>query len=155
MRGFGYDLRHALRLLREQPGFTVVALLTLALGLGATTAIFSVVNAVVLRPLPFPRSDRLVLVYENNVPRGWMTFAVAPANYVDWARDARSFESMVALRDGSAALIVDNVAEQVPATTATAELFRVLGGVAKHGRAFVAGDDVPGAQPIVVIGHGL
>jgi putative ABC transport system permease protein len=155
MRGFGYDLRYAVRLLREQPGFTAVALLTLALGIGATTAIFSVVNAVVLRPLPFPRSDRLVLVYENNVQRGWMTFAVAPANYADWARDARSFESLVAMRGGSAALIVDNVAEQVPATIATAELFRVFGGAAVHGRAFVDGDDAPGAQPIAVIGDGL
>jgi predicted permease len=155
MRGLGYDLRHALRLLREQPGFTAVALLTLALGIGATTAIFSVVNAVVLRPLPFPRSDRLVLVYENNVQRGWMTFAVAPANYADWARDARTFESLAAMRGGSAALIVDNVAEQVPATSATAELFRVFGGVTAHGRAFVDGDDAPNAQPIAVIGYGL
>ena len=155
MRGFGYDLRHALRLLREQPGFTAVALLTLALGIGATTAIFSVVNAVVLRPLPFPRSDRLVLVYENNVQRGWMTFAVAAANYADWARDARTFESLAAMRGGSAALIVDNIAEQVPATSATAELFRVFGGVTAHGRAFVDGDDAPNAQPIAVIGYGL
>ena len=155
MSGYGYDLRHAFRLLLQQPGFTAIALLTLALGIGATTAIFSVVNAVVLRPLPFPRSDRLVLIYENNVSRGWMTFAVAPANYADWARDSRSFQSMVAVRSGSAALIAENVAEQVPATIATSELFRVFGGVPALGRTFVPGDDAPGASPVAVIGHGL
>ncbi len=155
MSGYAYDLRHAFRLLRQQPGFSAIALLTLALGIGATTAIFSVVNAVVLRPLPFPRSDRLVLVYENNASRGWTTFAVAPANYADWARDARSFQAMVALRSGSAALIADNVAEQVPATIATSELFRVFGGGPAYGRAFVPGDDAPGASPVAVMGHGL
>ena len=155
MSGYGHDLRHAFRLLRQQPGFSAIALLTLALGIGATTAIFSVVNAVVLRPLPFPRSDRLVQLYENNVSRGWMTFAVAPANYSEWARDARSFQAMVALRAGSAALITDNVAEQVTTTTATSELFRVFGGIPALGRTFVPGDDAPGASPIAVIGHGL
>lgn len=155
MSGYLYDLRHAFRLLRQQPGFSAIALLTLALGIGATTAIFSVVNAVVLRPLPFPRSDRMVLIYENNLSRGWTTFAVAPANYADWARDSRTFQAMAALRPASAALIADNVAEQVPATIATSELFQVFGGVPAFGRTFVAGDDAPGASPVAVIGHGL
>ncbi len=155
MTGQGQDLRHAFRLLRQQPGFTAVALLTLALGIGATTAIFSVVNAVVLRPLPFPQSDRLVLLYENNMKRGWATFSVAPANYADWARDARGFESMVAMNNGTAALFADGTAEQVPTTFATAELFPVFRGRPAHGRAFVPGDDTPGAPPVAVIGHGL
>jgi predicted permease len=155
MTGQGQDLRHAFRLLRQQPGFTAVALLTLALGIGATTAIFSVVNAVVLRPLPFPQSDRLVLLYENNMKRGWATFSVAPANYADWARDARGFESMVAMNNGTAALFADGTAEQVPTTFATAELFTVFRGRPVHGRAFVPGDDTPSAPPVAVIGHGL
>jgi putative ABC transport system permease protein len=155
MTGYTQDFRHAFRLLRQQPGFTAIALLTLSLGIGATTAIFSVVNAVVLRPLPFPQSDRLVLLYENNLSRGWPTFSVAPANYVDWARDARSFESMTAVSQGTAALIASEGAEQVPATFGTAEMFTVFRGRPARGRTFVPGDDVPGAPPITVIGHGL
>jgi predicted permease len=113
------------------------------------------VNGIVLRPLPFPESERLVMLFEKNEPRGWMTFAVAPANYVDWARSARSFESMVALTPGSAALTTDQGAEQLPATFATAEMFRVFKGAPGIGRTFVEGDDAPGAAPVAVIGHGL
>jgi hypothetical protein len=120
MAGHGQDLALAFRMLPRQPGFTAIALLTLALSIGATTAIFSVVNGIVLRPLPYEESDRLVLVFENNLQRGWTTFAVAPANYADWARASRTFESMVALSPGSAALVSDQGAEQVPATFATA-----------------------------------
>jgi putative ABC transport system permease protein len=149
------DVTLACRMLLRQPGFTAIALLTLALSIGATTAIFSVVNGIVLRPLPFPESDRLVLLFEKNVERGWMTFSVAPANFVDWARGARTFESMVAMTYSSAALTSDQGAEQVPATFATAELFRVLKGTPALGRTFVAGDDAPGAAPVAVIGHGL
>ena len=149
------DVQYALRMLRQQPGFTVIVLLTLALGIGATTAIFSVVNAVILRPLPFPRSERLVRLFENNQQRGWSTFSVAPANFADWARESRTFESMVAMGTGSAAIMVDDAAEQVPATVATMELFSVLRSTPILGRTFVQGDDEPGALPIAVIGHGL
>jgi predicted permease len=149
------DFQYAVRMLKRQPGFTAIALLTLALGIGATTAIFSVVNAVVLRPLPFPQSERLVLLFENNHQRGWATFSVAPANFVDWARESRTFESMVATGSGSAAIMVDGAAEQVPVTVATMELFTVLRAAPLLGRAFVQGDDAPGAAAIAVIGHGL
>ena len=151
----GHDVRHAVRMLRQQPGFTAVALLTLALGVGATTAIFSVVNAVVLRPLPFEQSERLVLVYESNLQRGWTTFAVAPANFVDWVRESRTFESIAAFTSGSAALVTPDGAQQVPAIVATAELFTVLRGAPLAGRIFARGDDAPGASPVAVIGHGL
>src|SRR5688572_4772945 len=149
------DLTLAFRMLRRQPGFTAVALLTLALSIGATTAIFSVVNGIVLRPLPYAESDRLVLISEKNEQRGWMTFSVAPANYVDWARSSRTFESMVALTSGSVALRAGEGAEQLPTTFATAELFQVLRATPALGRTFVTGDDAPGATPVVVIGHGL
>ena len=81
MAGIARDLAFAIRLFRQQPGFTAVALITLSLGIGGTTAIFSVVNAIILRPLPFEQSHKLVLVFENNVERGWPTFSVAPANF--------------------------------------------------------------------------
>jgi putative ABC transport system permease protein len=149
------DFSFAVRVFRTQPSFTIVALLTLALGIGATTAIFSVVNAVILRPLPFPESHRLVMLYETNEKQGWRTFSVAPGNYADWARDSRTFQSMAAIASGTAAVIVGGEAEQVPATTATAELFTVVRGVPLHGRVFAPGDDVPGAPSIAVISHGF
>ena len=155
MTGHRNDVMLACRMFVRQPGFTAIALLTIGLSIGATTAIFSVVNGIVLRPLPFPESDRLVVLFEKNVQRGWMTFSVAPGNYVDWARTARAFESMVALSSSSAALTSDHGAEQVPTTFATAEVFQVFRGAPALGRTFVAGDDAPGAPPVAVIGHGL
>src|SRR5512145_1967712 len=91
------DLRYAARSLRKSPGFTAIAALTLALGVGATTAIFSVVNAVMLRPLPFAEPDRLVRIWESNVERGWPTFAVSHPNFLDWRSQARAFESLAAV----------------------------------------------------------
>jgi len=155
MSGFARDLAFALRLFRQQPGFTAVALITLALGIGATTAIFTVVNAVILRPLPYEQSERLILLFESNVQRGWPTFSVAPANYADWARESRAFEAITAITPGTMALVTNDEAEQVPSTTATAELFTVLRGRPLIGRAFVAGDDLPSAPPVAVIGYGL
>ena len=153
--GLTRDVRYAVRMLRQQPGFTAIALLTLALGIGATTAIFSVVNAIVLRPLPFPRSDQLVLLYENNPQRGWVTFSVAAANFADWARQSRTFRSLAAFGTGAASLIVNNEAMQVPATIATSEYFTVVQGAATLGRTFLPEDDLPGAPAVAVIGHGL
>ena len=142
-------------MLRRQPGFTAVAVLTLALGIGATTAIFSVVNAVVLRPLPLEHSERLVLIYESNLQKGWSTFSVAPANFVDWTRESRTFESIGAFSTGTAALVTNDEAQQVPAVFAAVEFFTVLRGTPLVGRTFGQGDDAPGAPAIVVIGHGL
>jgi predicted permease len=155
MSGLVRDLAFALRLFRQQRGFTAVALLTLALGIGATTAIFSVVNAVLLRPLPFERSERLILILENNLQRGWTTFAVAAGNFADWARESRTFESMTAFSTGSSALLSSGEPEQVRTMTATAEAFTVLRGRPLFGRTFAQGDDVPGAPPVAVISHGL
>ena len=91
------DLRYAARSLRKSPGFTIVAALTLALGVGANTAIFSVVNTVMLRPLPFADSGRLVRIWENNLERNRPTFAVSHPNFLDWRSQAKSFQSMAAI----------------------------------------------------------
>jgi putative ABC transport system permease protein len=155
MTGFARDIRFAFRVLRLQPTFTMVALLTLALGIGATTAIFSVVNAIVLRPLPYPQSDRLVRMFENNQRQGWNTFSVAAANFADWARESRTFRSMTAFGGGSSAIVVNNEAQQVPTITATSEYFTVVQAAPALGRTFDPGDDVPGAPPVAVIGHGV
>ena len=90
------DLRYAVHRLASNPGFTTVAVLTVALGVGATTAIFSVVNGVVLQPLPYPESDRLIEVRECNPDRGVRRFCVSPPNFRDWRERNRSFESLVA-----------------------------------------------------------
>lgn len=86
------DLRHALRQLLKRPGFATVAIVTLALGIGANTAIFSVVNSVLLRPLPVHDPDRIVMVWESNLSRGWPRFPASPANYMDWVEQNDVFD---------------------------------------------------------------
>src|SRR5205809_756588 len=95
------DIRYAIRGLRKQPGFTVVAVLTLALGIGANTAIFSVVNAVLLRPLGFKDPDRLAIIWEDAAFAGFPRNTPAPANFVDWKNQNRSFEDMAAAAERS------------------------------------------------------
>ena len=99
------DLRYAARALRKSPGFTAVAALTLALGVGANTAIFSVVNAVMLRPLPFAEPDQLVRIWESNVERGWPTFAMSHPNFLDFR--AQAHELRVARGDQQRGLQLD------------------------------------------------
>src|SRR5271156_5041628 len=97
MRTLIQDLRYGVRTLRKSPGFTAVAVLTLALGIGACTAIFSVVNGVLLRPLDYPDSERLVVVQETELPQ-IPKFSVAPGNFSDWRKLSTSFENLAAIR---------------------------------------------------------
>ncbi len=96
MNGLLQDLRYALRQLRKNPGFTTVAILTLALGIGANTAIFTVVNGVLLKPLPYAEPDRLLMIWERQLTDGTLG-TVAPANFFDWREQSRSFEKMAAI----------------------------------------------------------
>src|SRR5258708_3439497 len=93
-----HDVRYALRTLRRSPGFAVVVILILALGIGANTAIFSLVNAVLLRPLPFPDADRLVMIWEDWTAIGFPRNTPAPGNYLDWKKQNQVFEDMTAIR---------------------------------------------------------
>ena len=120
------DLRYAARALRKSPGFTLVAALTLALGVGANTAIFSVVNAVMLRPLPFAEPDRLVRIWESNVERGWPTFAVSHPNFLDWRAQADSFESLAAINNAGFTLTSNGEAEIVLGLSVTATFLPTL-----------------------------
>ena len=147
------DARHGIRQLIRTPAFTAVAILTLAVGIGATTAIFSVVNGVLLRPLPYPEPERLVRVHEV-IPQ-FGTFAVAPATFFDWQRDNASFATIAAYTTGSATIPASDGAERVPSLLASAALFDVLGVQPALGRAFSKEEDAPGRGGVAVISHGM
>ncbi|MCI0410023.1 MAG: ABC transporter permease, partial [Acidobacteria bacterium] len=135
------DVRYAFRTLRRSPGFAAVAVLTLALGIGANTAIFSVVNAALLRPLPFEEAERLVRLY---AVKGGLS-AVSPPDYTDWRAQNRVFEDVAALNsDASYALAGVGGAEQVTGARATASFFSVLRARPVLGRSFSQEDEVPG-----------
>jgi len=149
------DLRYGMRCLRKSPGFTLVAVLTLALGVGANTAVFSLINAVLLRPLPYAQPDRLVLVWESAPFFGVRDSPVAPANYVDWKARSRSFAEMGALEDQSYRLTGNGTPEVVEGSEATAGLFRALQTRPLLGRTFREDEDQPGAAKLAVIGEGF
>jgi len=148
------DLRHGCRLLRRSPGFTLIAVATLALGIGANTAIFSTVDAVLIRALPFADPGRLVIVWEDASAIGFPRNTPAPGNYRDWARLNRSFAGMAATRGATASLTGDGAPEQVIGRAVTPSFFSVLGVAPIHGRAFTEAEDAARAQ-VVVIGYGL
>ena len=126
---FRADVRYALRALRRGPVFAVAAILTLGLGIGANTAIFSAVNAVILKPLPFPASDRLVMLWEENPEKNWHQQVVAPANYLDWKEQVAAFEDAAAYTEGfgSVTLTGDGPPRLLHPSAVTGSFFSVLG----------------------------
>src|SRR5215217_344480 len=155
MGSFLRDLRFALRQLRRSPVFTVAAIACLALGIGANTAIFTVINAVLVRPLPYPDPDRLVMVWESNAGRKRERNTVAPANYLDWKAESDVFERMAGVYDKRMNLTGVGEPVEVPAQSATAELFPLLGLRASMGRTYTTAEDVPGGPAVVLLSHGL
>ena len=149
------DIRYGVRGLWKRPGFTAVAVLTLALGIGANTAIFSVVNAVLLRPLQFRDPDRLVMIWEDATFAGFPRNTPAPANYVDWKTQTQSFADMAASAESTFNLTGDGDPERVTAYKVTANFFPLFGVSPSLGRVFVADDDRPGAQKVTVLSHTL
>ncbi len=148
------DLRYALRMLRKSPGFTLVALLTLTLGIGANTALFSIVNAVLLNPLPYPHADELVVLHESkpNFPSGSIPYP----NFRDWQRDNRTFASMAIYRPYAFGLTGLGDAERVRAEFVTSDFFPLLGVRRRSlGRVFGPKEDEIGAAPIVVVSQGF
>ena len=149
------DLRYGFRWLRRSPGFSVVAILTLGLGIGANTAIFSVVDAVLLRPLPFAEPERLVRLWESLPRSGYSRNVVNPRNYLDWRERSRSFEQMAALHDLTMNLVGVGEPVALPGMRATPELFAVLRVSPFLGRGFLPEDAVPGGEQSVILSHGL
>ena len=151
------DTRLALRNLRRIPGFTLLVLLTLGVGIGATTAMFSAVNEVLLRPLSFAEPERLVMLWDKNELRGWEQVEASPANALDWRQRVTSFDdvALVLPWKTSAALETDGVAVAVDIGMASGNLFSVLGVPPLHGRTFTFEETWADAGPLVVLGHAL
>src|SRR3984957_283283 len=147
------DIRYALRQLRKSPGFAAVAVVTLALGIGANTVIFSVVNGVLLSPLPFPHPDQLVTLHENkpNFEGGSLSYP----NFRDWQKDNHTFSSMAISRTYAFSLTGAGEAEQVNGEFVSSEFFRVLGVNPVIGRTFAQGEDEVGAGPVALISAAL
>jgi putative ABC transport system permease protein len=150
-----HDLRYALRYLRKSRGFTTVAVLTLGIGIGANTAVFSLINAVLLRPLAYEDPDRLVLVWESAPFFGLRDSPVAPANYVDWRARSRSFDDMGAMEERGYRLLGEGTPEVVPGSLVTAGLLRALRTRPLLGRIFRDDEDRPGAPKVALIGEGF
>src|ERR1044072_1078778 len=149
------DIRYGIRGLLNRPGFTAIALITLALGIGANTAIFSVVNAVLLRPLPFQDPEQLVIVWEDATFAGFPRNTPAPANYVDEKTQTRPFSAMPASHETSFNLTGDGEPERVSAYSVTANFFPLLGVQPLLGRSFVTDEDRPGASKVAVLSYSL
>jgi putative ABC transport system permease protein len=157
MKGLLQDLRYALRALRANPGFAITAIVCLALGIGANTAIFGVVNAVLLRPLPFHEPENLVQVW--HVPpaqlfQGMTEFAVSPANYLDWYKQNHVFEKMAIYAPRDLTLTGRGEAQSVTAAAVSPDFFSVLHAQPALGRSFIPGEeDQPGRSSVVILSH--
>jgi putative ABC transport system permease protein len=150
----GGDLRFGFRMLLKSPGFSIMAVLALALGIGANTAIFSVVNAVMLQRMPFEHPDRLVMVWEQS-PRTGNTNVVNPLNFVEWQERNHSFERISALVEFGASLTGDGEPEQVETLAISDGFFQILGVQPILGRWFTPQEDTPGNDKVVILGESL
>ena len=149
------DLRYGIRSLLRRPGFTVLALITIGLGIGANTAIFSVVHAVVLRPLPYPQPDELVMVFEQDLERGWERVPASAEDFLTWRDETATFAALGGLSGASFSLTRDGEPEQVPGARVTADFFDVFRVPPALGTPFGRDANVQGNHRRVVLSHGL
>jgi predicted permease len=149
------DLRYGIRMLAKKPAFAAVAVLALALGIGANTAIFSVVNAVLLRPLPFKDPDRLMIVWEDNTKLGFPKDTPAPANFVDWRDQNQVFDGMAAVATQTFNLTGAGEPEKLEGQRVSASFFPLLGVEPTLGRSFLPEEDRPEGERVVIMSHGL
>jgi putative ABC transport system permease protein len=149
------DLQYAFRVLAKRPGFTAVAVVALALGIGANTAIFSVVNSVLLNPLPFEESERLMVVRQTNLARGMPDMGVSLPDFRAWRESNQVFEHMTALATSSFNISEATEPERVMGATVTSEFFSVLKSPPAVGRAFTAQEEVYGHHYVAVLSHAL
>src|SRR5262245_51853261 len=151
------DMLHGLRLLRQRPGFTAAILITLALGIGANTAMFTVLNAVMLRPLRYSEPERLVWIWESLPKRGWSEFAVSQPNFLDWREQGgAAFERLAAFMNRPVNLMAGGEAERLQGLAVSHDFFPLLGIRPSLGRDFLPEEDAPGqGERVVLISRGL
>jgi len=149
------DIRFGVRMLVRNPGATALAGIALALGIGGNTAVFSVVNAVLLRPLPVAAPDRLVWIWANSPQRNLPFAFTSYSNYAEWIAGMPSLESASAYSPGSASLMIGNDPERVDFLRVNASFFSMLGITPVIGRDFAADDDRPGAPKVAMLSHSL
>ena len=149
----GRDLQYAKRTLQRSPGFTLAAVLTLGIAIGGATAVFSLLNAVLLQPPPFPAADRLVLLFEENARAGFARDAVRPRTYAAWAADNEVLESVAAVAGYSAVLTWQGEPQRITARRVTSSFFEVLQSKPVLGRVFRADEDRPGGERVAIISH--
>jgi putative ABC transport system permease protein len=156
MENLRQDLKYALRVLAKDPIFAGVAVLTLALGIGANTAIFSVVNGVLLRPLPYKDADGIVVVWQNNIKSGVKRDKVSPANFIDWKDQNQVFEEMACAEPFGFDIVGQGEPERVKSWLVTPGFFRILGANALYGRTFIEEEEAaPAGERVAVISDGL
>src|SRR6185436_14792082 len=149
------DIRYAVRSLLKRPGFTAIAVVTLALGIGANSAIFSSVYALLINPLPFPNQARVVAIWDKNPSRGVQHNEVSMANYLDWRAQNQSFEHLALERWWSTNLTADNTPERVQGFLVTTDFFDVLGVKPVRGRNFAGEENQPGKDTVAIITDSL
>lgn len=149
------DIRYAARMLRKSPGFTIVALVALMLGIASTTVIFSVVDGVLLRPLPYPDANRILSVTQTIRSSASARDASSPANYLDWLAQNRVFSAMAASRGTQGNLTEGDRPERVRITTTTASLFQIFNVAPELGRTLLPSDESPGDARVIVLSHAL
>jgi putative ABC transport system permease protein len=155
MRAFRHDLKYAVRLLYRQPGIAVIAVVTLALGIGANAAIFSAVDAVLLRPLPWPEPERMVMIWEKRPQEGVMNNVVAPADYLDWAKSATSFTAISAYTPVTADLTGHSEPVRLIAGAVSSQFPDVFGAKVARGRFFRKDEEIIGRHRVVMLAHAL
>lgn len=147
------DIRTAMRVLWRRPAFTVVAVGILGIGIAASSAMFSIVNTVVLSPPPYPEPDRLVRVYDTNLDRGWTRSTSSPATFEDWREQQRAFRALASWTTTQATYTGVSPAEPVPAANVSAGMFALLGVAPELGRGFTRDDEIFGRHRVVVLSH--
>src|SRR5689334_19205706 len=147
------DLKHGFRVLLRTPLSTICTIAALAIGIGSTTALFSVVHALLMKPLPYKDADALVVVWEHNLPRNRPRNVISPANFLQWRERSRSFESLAAFTQNRMTLTGSGEPQELATITVTSNIFDTLGVSPFLGRGFVAGEDAAGAPRTLVLSH--
>ena len=147
------DLKHGLRVLLRTPLFTICTIAALAIGIGATTALFSVVHALLIRPLPYQDADRLVVMWEHNLPRNRPRNVISPANFLAWRERSRSFEGMAAFTQNRVTLTGAGEPQELATLVVSANILDVLGVGPMLGRGFAEGEDIQGAPRVMILSH--